>query len=67
MASAGSGDVLAGVIAAMVAQGLDLWQAATAGVLAHAMAGDLAAERRGERGMLASDITGQLPAVLNPE
>jgi len=66
MASAGSGDVLAGVIGAMVAQGLDLWHAALAGVLAHALAGDLAAAHIGERGMLASDITAHLPAVLNP-
>ncbi len=66
MASAGSGDVLAGVIAALVAQGLSLWQAASTAVVAHAWAGDLAAGRLGERGMLASDIIHQLPAVLNP-
>jgi len=66
MASAGTGDVLAGVIGAMVAQRLDLWDAATTGVLAHALAGDLAALELGERGMLASDITDRLPAVLNP-
>ena len=66
MASAGTGDVLAGVIGAMVAQGLDVWRATLAGVLAHALAGDLAAAQTGERGMLASDITAHLPAVLNP-
>ena len=67
MATAGSGDVLAGVIGAMVAQGIDdLWQAAMAGVLAHALAGDLAAAQGGERGLLASDITRCLPRVLNP-
>ncbi len=66
MASAGTGDVLAGVIGAMVAQGLGLWDATLAGVLAHALAGDLAAAQIGERGMLASDITAHLPAVLNP-
>ena len=66
MASAGTGDVLAGIIGAMVAQGLDLWHAALAGVLAHALAGDRAATQWGERGMLASDITAHLPAVLNP-
>jgi len=65
MASAGTGDVLAGVIGAMLAQGLEAWRAAMVGVLAHALAGDLAAGRIGERGMLASDITAQLPAVLN--
>jgi NAD(P)H-hydrate epimerase len=65
MATAGSGDVLSGVIGAMLAQGLDLWQAATTGVVAHAAAGDLAAAQSGERGMMASDITACLPAVLN--
>jgi NAD(P)H-hydrate epimerase len=66
MASAGTGDVLAGVIAALVAQRLDLWAAATIGVVAHARAGDLAAAEVGERGLIASDIIGRLPAVLNP-
>jgi hydroxyethylthiazole kinase-like uncharacterized protein yjeF len=66
MATAGSGDVLSGVIGAMLAQGLSLWDAACAGVVAHARAGDLAAEQVGERGLMASDITRQLPAVLNP-
>lgn len=66
MATAGSGDVLSGVIGALLAQGLDCWDAACAGVVAHARAGDLAAAEIGERGMLASDITRWLPAVLNP-
>ena len=67
MATAGSGDVLAGIIGAMVSQGLALWDAALCGVLAHALAGDRAAAGAGERGMVATDITGQLPFVLNPE
>jgi len=66
MATAGSGDVLTGVIGALLAQGLDCWAAATTGVVAHAHAGDLAAAEQGERGMLASDITRRLQAVLNP-
>jgi NAD(P)H-hydrate epimerase len=66
MATAGSGDVLSGVMGALLAQGLDCWDAACAGVVAHARAGDLAAAEMGERGMLASDITRCLPAVLNP-
>jgi NAD(P)H-hydrate epimerase len=65
MATAGSGDVLAGVIGAMLAQGLDTWNAALTGVVAHAAAGDLAADLAGERGMMASDITDCLPAVVN--
>ena len=66
MATAGSGDVLSGVIGALLAQGLDPWAAATTGVVAHASAGDLAAEQIGQRGMIASDITAFLPSVLNP-
>lgn len=66
MATAGSGDVLSGVIGAMLAQGLDAWQAALTGVVAHASAGDLAAAQVGQRGLLASDITAFLPGVLNP-
>lgn len=66
MATAGSGDVLSGVIGAMLAQGLDAWEGALAGVVAHAAAGDLAAGQGGQRGMIASDITAFLPAVLNP-
>ncbi|MGK2924489.1 MAG: NAD(P)H-hydrate dehydratase [Lysobacterales bacterium] len=74
MATAGSGDVLSGVIGGILAQGLaqvlarglDCWDAATIGVVAHAWAGDLAAAAIGERGLLASDITRHLPAVLNP-
>ena len=61
----GTGDVLSGVIGAMLAQGLEPWFAAQAGVLAHALAGDTAAAQTGERGMLASDIIKYLPSVLN--
>jgi hydroxyethylthiazole kinase-like uncharacterized protein yjeF len=67
MATAGSGDVLAGVIAAFLAQGMNLWEAAVTGVVAHSRAGDIAAGLLGELGMLASDITQQIPKALNPE
>ena len=66
MASGGTGDVLTGVIAAMLAQGLDAWAAAQVGVVAHAAAGDQAAAAIGERGLVASDLIARLPAVLNP-
>ena len=65
MASAGTGDVLTGVIAAFVAQGLSPVKAAKAGVLAHALAGDLAAQDA-QRGLIASDIVKCLRAVVNP-
>jgi NAD(P)H-hydrate epimerase len=64
MATAGSGDVLAGVIAALLAQGLDTDAAAVAGVCVHACAGDIAA-RAGERGMMARDVLIALRSVLN--
>ena len=64
MASPGMGDVLTGVIAGVIAQAQDLAGAARAGVLAHAMAGDLAA-KRGERGLIASDLFEYLPSCLN--
>lgn len=65
MASPGMGDVLTGVIAGIAAQTADLAGAARAGVLVHAMAGDMAA-RRGERGMLATDLFTYLPTCVNP-
>lgn len=65
MASPGMGDVLTGVIAGIVAQTADLTGAAQAGVLVHAMAGDMAA-RRGERGLLATDLFTYLPTCVNP-
>ncbi|MDD5321755.1 MAG: NAD(P)H-hydrate dehydratase [Methylococcales bacterium] len=56
MASGGMGDVLAGVIAGLLAQGLSLKNAAQQGVYSHGQAADLAAEKGGERGLLASDL-----------
>ena len=56
MASGGMGDVLAGVIAGLLAQGLSLKNAAQQGVYSHGQAADLAAEKDGERGLLASDL-----------
>ncbi len=63
MATAGSGDVLTGIIAALMGQGLSCYTAARAGVIAHADAGDRAAEIQAEIAMLAGDITAQLPVV----
>ena len=65
MAGAGMGDALTGIVAALVAQGLSLEEAAGAGVCLHAAAGDLAAARGGERGLLASDLIGALRPILN--
>jgi len=65
MAVGGMGDVLTGVIAGLVAQGLSPWQAAVAGVYLHGRAGDAAA-RGGERGMMAGDLLTQLRRGVNP-
>jgi len=64
MATAGTGDVLTGMIAALIAQGLSLEDAACAGVCLHAAAGDAAAET-GERGLLASDLLANIRAPIN--
>jgi NAD(P)H-hydrate epimerase len=65
MAGGGMGDVLTGVLAGLLAQGLPLFEAAQAGVLAHALAGDIAA-RDGERGLLAADLLPCLRRIVNP-
>ena len=65
MAAPGRGDVLTGIIAALMAQGLEAEQAACVGVQAHALAGDIASEA-GERGLIASDLLAELRAVLTP-
>ena len=64
MATAGTGDVLTGAIAGILAQCQDAWAAARVGVLVHAMAGDAAA-RGGERGVLASDLARELHNSVN--
>lgn len=65
MATAGTGDVLTGVIAALIAQGLPPRLAAAAGVQLHAEAGDRAAAREGQRGMVAGDLIAQLRLLVN--
>lgn len=64
MAVGGSGDILTGVIAALAAQGLPPWRAAVLGVYLHGMAGDAAAEKKGQYGMVARDIIEGLPEAL---
>ncbi|TRW96347.1 NAD(P)H-hydrate dehydratase [Candidatus Methylobacter oryzae] len=65
MASGGMGDVLSGVIAGLLAQGLSLQDAAQQGVYNHGLAADLAAEKEGERGLLACDLMPYLRQLVN--
>ncbi len=65
MATPGMGDVLTGIIAGLLAQRLDIEDAAQAGVELHARAGDRAAAG-GERGLLASDLLRELRPIVNP-
>ncbi len=64
MATAGSGDVLTGVITSLMAQGYKPELAATVGVFIHGLAGDMAAEDLGEYGMTASDIIERIPLAI---
>jgi NAD(P)H-hydrate epimerase len=66
MASGGMGDVLTGVIAGLLAQGMALRDAAETAVCLHAAAGDAAAVAGGERGLLAGDLAAHLRALVNP-
>ena len=56
MAKGGSGDVLAGIIASLTAQGMTLLNSASAGVYLHGLSGDIAAERFTQQSMSATDI-----------
>ncbi|MCQ8104554.1 NAD(P)H-hydrate dehydratase [Methylomonas sp. SURF-2] len=66
MAAGGMGDVLVGVMAALLAQGLSLTDAATLAVHVHGEAADLIAASQGERGMLASELLPKIRGLLNP-
>ncbi len=64
MATAGSGDILTGVIASLAGQGIQLDYASKLGVFLHGLAGNLAAEDKGEYGMIARDIMEELPYAI---
>jgi NAD(P)H-hydrate epimerase len=64
MATAGSGDVLAGIIGGLTAQNLEVSSAALVGVYIHGAAGDLGALSQGQRGLTAGDLIKYLPQVI---
>jgi ADP-dependent NAD(P)H-hydrate dehydratase / NAD(P)H-hydrate epimerase len=64
LATAGTGDVLAGAIAGLAAQGIPLFDAAALGVYLHAGAGELVKDEMGDTGMLAGDLLPALPRVI---
>ena len=64
LATAGTGDVLAGCVAGLLAQGLSTFDAATLGAFVHAAAGQLAAEEIGEAGVIAGDLLPLLPRAI---
>ena len=64
LATAGTGDVLAGAIAGLRAQGLEAFEAAVAGAYVHGLAGELARDELGEMGMVAGDLPPRLPLAL---
>ncbi len=64
LATAGSGDVLSGIIASLLAQGLEPGDAAELGVYIHSRAGLLAREQLGAYSMMAGDVLAQIPSVM---
>ncbi len=65
MASGGMGDVLTGIIAGLLAQGIPAYESACLGVAIHANAADTIKQQQGERGMVATDLLMQLPNWVN--
>jgi ADP-dependent NAD(P)H-hydrate dehydratase len=64
MATGGTGDVLTGLVAALLGQGLAAFDAAALAAWVHGRAGDLAADARGQAGLIATDLLDHLPAAL---
>ena len=64
MATAGSGDVLTGILGGLLARGVGVADALSAGVYVHGHAGDLAASELGETSLVATDLIAHLPRAL---
>lgn len=65
LATSGSGDVLAGLIAGLVARGAEAFRAAAWGVYVHALAGERLSNRLGPLGLLARELPGEIPCVMH--
>ena len=64
MSTGGAGDVLTGMIASFVGQGLTEIEAARAGAYIHGLAGDMAVKSQGETGLIATDLLSKLPRAI---
>ena len=64
MATGGTGDVLTGILGALLAQGVDVEEALPLGAYLHGLAGDLAAAAVGQTSLVATDLIGKLPEAL---
>ncbi len=64
MSTGGSGDVLTGIIASLIGQGVKPLDAAVAGVYLHGLCGDNVAKRKGEHGLIAGDLVQEIPYVM---
>jgi len=64
MASGGTGDVLTGIIASLIGQKMNPYEAAVLGVHVHGLAGDLAKKEKGERSLIATDLLKKLPEAF---
>jgi len=65
LATAGTGDILAGMLGAFLAQGYNAFEASAAAVYIHGLAGDEAKKKSGELGMIATDLLGYIPSLVN--
>lgn len=64
MATAGTGDVLTGMMVGFLAQGVPSWEAACAATYLHGVAGDLASAKKGQAGLISRDVIEQIPSAL---
>lgn len=64
MATAGSGDVLTGIISSLIGQGYDVFESAKLGVYIHGLSGDISRDKLGEYGVLARDILDNIPLAM---